>query len=152
HFCRHDRRFRLLTQANAGLGAARNAGVAAAGGELLAFVDSDDVLPPDAYERLYGALRRSGSDFATGNVLRLTGVRLSQAQFLARTFAANRSATHVSRFTPLLTDRTAWNKLWQRSFWDAHGLRFPEGVVHEDIAVTIPAHVLAERVDVLAAP
>src|SRR6266536_2814375 len=84
HFCRHDRRFRLLRQANAGLGAARNAGLAAAECEYLAFIDSDDVLPANAYELLLGSLRRSGSDFATGNVRRLSSAGLTQAQFLAR--------------------------------------------------------------------
>jgi CDP-glycerol glycerophosphotransferase len=75
-----------------------------------------------------------------------------QAQFLARTFAQTRLRTHVSRCRPLLADRTAWNKLLRRSFWDAHGFRFPEGVVHEDIPVALPAHHLATSVDVIAAP
>jgi CDP-glycerol glycerophosphotransferase len=52
----------------------------------------------------------------------------------------------------LLADRTAWNKLWRRSFWDAHALRFPEGVVHEDIPVVLPAHFSARTVDVIADP
>ena len=147
-----DRRFRLVTQPNGGLGSARNTGVAHATGEFLAFADSDDVLPADAYRRLLGALDATGSDFATGNVQRLTRQGTSQAQFLARTFARTRLKTHVSRCRPLLADRTAWNKLYRRSFWDAHALRFPEGVVHEDIPVTLPAHQLAASVDVLAAP
>jgi CDP-glycerol glycerophosphotransferase len=151
-FARHDRRFRLLTQPNGGLGSARNTGVAAATGEFLAFVDSDDVLPHDAYARMLGSLDATGSDFATGNVQRLTRQGTSQAQFLARTFARTRLRTHVSRCRPLLADRTAWNKLYRRAFWDAHGFRFPEGVVHEDIPVTLPAHNLAGSVDVLAAP
>ena len=94
----------------------------------------------------------TGSDFATGNVQRLTRQGTSQAQFLARTFARTRLKTHVSRCRPLLADRTAWNKLYRRSFWDAHGFRFPEGVVHEDIPVTLPAHQLAAAVDVIGAP
>ena len=151
-FTGRDRRFRLLRQANGGLGQARNRGVAAAGGEFLAFVDSDDVVADDAYERLAGALDASGSDFATGNVLRLTRQGTSQTQFLARTFVRTRMRTHVSRDRTLLADRTAWNKLWRRSFWDAQDLRFPEGVVHEDIPVTLPAHLAAAGVDVLAAP
>ena len=57
----------------------------------------------------------------------------------------------MTRFRPLLADRTAWNKLFRRSFWDAHDLRFPEGVVHEDIPVILPAHFLARSVDVLSA-
>ena len=151
-FCAGDRRFRLIRQTNGGLGCARNTGIDVASGEFLAFVDSDDVVPGDAYARLLSALEASGSDFATGNVQRLTRQGTSQAQFLARTFARTRSGTHVSRDRTLLADRTAWNKLWRRSFWDAHALRFPEGVIHEDIPVTLPAHVLADRVDVLSAP
>jgi CDP-glycerol glycerophosphotransferase len=44
-FCAGDRRFRLIEQRNGGLGAARNAGTSVASGELLAFMDSDDVVP-----------------------------------------------------------------------------------------------------------
>ena len=35
-------------------------------GEFLVFLDSDDALPPNAYELLVGALEKTGSDFATG--------------------------------------------------------------------------------------
>jgi CDP-glycerol glycerophosphotransferase len=147
-FAERDGRFRLIRQANGGLSAARNTGIDAAGGELLAFVDSDDALPLNAYELLLGALDKTGSDFATGNVHRLK----SQVQFLSRAFGTTRLKTHITRFRPLLADRTAWNKLWRRSFWDAHELRFPEGRVHEDIPVVLPAHFMARSVDVLADP
>ena len=151
-FAARDRRFRLIRQPNSGLGSARNTGTSAAGGEFLAFLDSDDVLPANAYELLLGALERSGSDFASGNVHRLTAGVQEQALFLQRTFAQPRLATHVTKQRSLLADRTAWNKLWRRSFWEAHAMRFPEGVVHEDIPVTLPAHFRARQVDVVAAP
>src|SRR4051812_35859428 len=77
-----DPRFRLVTKANGGLGSARNAGIDAATGEFLAFVDSDDVLPRHALETLLGSLDRSGSDFASGNVRRLTSYGISPAVFL----------------------------------------------------------------------
>jgi glycosyltransferase involved in cell wall biosynthesis len=147
-----DARFRLLSQPNAGLSAARNTGIDAASGEFLAFLDSDDLLPPNAYELLLGALDQTGSDFASGNVQRLTTWGLSQAQFLAEAFEQTRLGTHVTRFPALLRDRTAWNKLWRRSFWDAQGMRFPEGVVHEDIPIVLPAHFKARSVDVIADP
>ena len=92
-----------------------------AAGDFMAFLDSDDVLPPNAYELLLGALDRSGSDFATGNVHRLNRWGTMQSPFLAKTFTQDRLETHVTQFRELLSDRTAWNKLFRRSFWDAHG-------------------------------
>ncbi|HEX7189064.1 MAG TPA: CDP-glycerol glycerophosphotransferase family protein, partial [Actinomycetes bacterium] len=52
----------------------------------------------------------------------------------------------------LLNDRTAWNKVFRRTFWTENGFRWPEGVLYEDIPVTLPAHVLASSVDVLRQP
>jgi CDP-glycerol glycerophosphotransferase len=149
-FADGDERFRLIRKPNGGLGSARNAGADAAAGEFLAFVDGDDLLPPHAYERLLSALEETGSDFATGNVLRLRAGRRSL--YVPEVYDATRLRTHVTRFRPLLADRIAPNKLWRRSFWDAHALRFPEGVVHEDIPVVIPAHFMAKSVDVIEEP
>jgi CDP-glycerol glycerophosphotransferase len=151
-FAAGDDRFRLLRQPNGGLSRARNAGIDAASGEYLAFLDSDDVLPANAYELLLGTLERTRSDFATGNVHRLTAAGCMQAPFLASAFARTRERTHVRRFAPLLDDRTAWNKLWRRTFWDGCALRFPDGRLHEDIPVVLPAHFRAASVDVVHAP
>lgn len=148
-FTERDARFRLVRQANAGLGAARNTGASHATGEFIAFVDSDDLVPRHAYELLVGALDETGSDFASGNVRRLTSLGTTKAGFLARALERTRLKTHITRFPPLLLDRTAWNKLFRRSFWDRHGLRFPTGVYYEDIPVTLPAHYLANSVDVI---
>jgi CDP-glycerol glycerophosphotransferase len=151
-FAARDERIRIITQPNGGLGAARNTGAAAATGEYLAFLDSDDVLPPNAYELLVTSLEKTGSDFATGNVHRLTSLGTSQAPFLARVFARDRPRTHVMRFRELVSDRIVPNKLWRRSFWEEHGFRFPEGMLHEDIPVVIPAHFVAKAVDVISKP
>ena len=151
-FAARDGRFRLICQPNAGLGAARNRGAAVVRGEYLAFVDSDDVLPRRAYEMLLEPLQKTGSDFATGNVHRLVSGGSAQSPFLARTFAETRWKTHVTEFRPLIADRIVPNKLWRRSFWGQHGFRFPEGMVHEDIPVVVPAQFAARSVDVVAEP
>src|SRR3954452_2047793 len=110
-FAARDERFRIVEQPNGGLGSARNMGVEHAGGEFLAFVDSDDVLPENAYQLLIEALDETGSDFATGNVFRLTRKRAQQSPFLADAFARTRLATHVTEFRALLADRIVPNKL-----------------------------------------
>src|SRR4051812_11117003 len=151
-FASRDERFRLLTQPNGGLGSARNTGIREAGGELLAFVDSDDYLAPNAYQLLVEALDETGSDFATGNVLRLQSRAVRQVHFLAGAFSKTRLKTHVSEYPPLIADRTAWNKLFRRDFWDRQGRTFPEGVLNEDIPVILPAHFAARSVDVISDP
>jgi CDP-glycerol glycerophosphotransferase len=149
-FAARDSRFRLVHQENAGLGAARNTGTTHASGEFLVFADSDDLVPRHAYEVMLAALDTTGSDFACGMVRRLTSSGSVKAGFMARAFDRTRLQTHITRFPYLIADRTAWNKLFRRNFWDRHGFRFPHGVYYEDTPVTLPAHYLARSVDVIS--
>ena len=52
-YCHQDPRFHLINQENQGQSAARNNGVAASRGELITFVDSDDVVSAKYLENLY---------------------------------------------------------------------------------------------------
>ena len=47
-----DSRIRVIHQENAGISAARNAGLAAAAGKYIGFVDSDDWIAPEMFQRL----------------------------------------------------------------------------------------------------
>jgi CDP-glycerol glycerophosphotransferase len=142
-----DPRFRFVQQDNRGLGPARNTGVEHATGTFLAFADSDDIVPPDAYRLLVESLRASGSDLVSGNVRRFDGAGPRQS-YLHRDLGKGETRTHVTRRPSLMRDCTAWNKVFRRAFWDEHGFSFP-ATLYEDAPVTIRAHVLAESVDVV---
>ena len=51
-YAKRDPRVTVIHQKNKGVSAARNAGLAAASGDYIGFVDSDDALEPDMYEVL----------------------------------------------------------------------------------------------------
>ena len=63
-YAAQDVRVRVLHKKNGGLSDARNAGVDAAKGEYLSFVDGDDWVSPYYIENLYRALEQAGADFS----------------------------------------------------------------------------------------
>ena len=137
---------------NGGLGRARNIGMDRAGADFIAFADSDDVVPRDAYELMLHAVRGSGSDLVSGGVLRFDGARTHSSGLHLRAVPTTRIRTHIRDTPSLIYDTTAWNKVFRRAFLVEQGLRFPEGVYYEDIPLTLRAHYLAASVDVIAEP
>ena len=55
-YARRDRRIKIINQKNMGVVSARNNGVAAAHGEYIYPLDSDDIIVPTALEKMYGAM------------------------------------------------------------------------------------------------
>ena len=53
---------RVLHKGNGGVSSARNAGLDAATGAFIGFVDSDDFVEPECFARAYGAAVRTGAD------------------------------------------------------------------------------------------
>ena len=61
-YATRDAHVRILTQPNGGLVSARRAGVAIAAGEYIGFVDSDDWIEPEMFERLYEEAKSNNAD------------------------------------------------------------------------------------------
>ncbi|MBR5021230.1 MAG: glycosyltransferase, partial [Oscillospiraceae bacterium] len=61
-YAQKDSRIKVIHQSNAGLGPARNTGMQAAAGTYIGFVDSDDWVRPEMYQRLYETAVRHDAD------------------------------------------------------------------------------------------
>ena len=129
---KRDARVRAIHQANQGLSAARNAGIEAARGAWLSFVDSDDFLAPDFLETLHDAAVRAGADCALCGV-QLTdeaGEKIGQPLSVADGVRTGRSILETLCRAPEIPYLVAWNKLYRRDVFQT--LRYPVGRQNED--------------------
>lgn len=131
-----DPRVRVIHQENGGLSAARNTGIEAAKGEFLAFVDSDDMLEPDALRRAWEAQQACQADLVIFN---LVYVDEHNHPLPAPDFSGFRdeilTADEVwQRYFALAEQKiyyvVAWNKLYRRELFKT--LRYAPGKRYED--------------------
>ena len=71
-YAKLDERFRPFYQENKGVSAARNLGLKEARGEYVTFYDADDLIPENALERLYRAVKTENADIAIGRMSEFT--------------------------------------------------------------------------------
>ena len=68
-YARRDQRIRIIKKKNGGLVSARKAGVQEVSGTYIGYVDSDDWIEPDMYEKLYGYAVRDQADMVSSGYI-----------------------------------------------------------------------------------
>ena len=133
-----DDRIRLYTQPNKGLSQTRNAGIARARGEFIYFMDSDDLLEPDALERCYERCQSDRLDFVFFDAESFGTTASDAAWFDYR--RAKYFGTEVCDGTALLRRMLALHcyrasaclSFIRTAYLRGLGLRFYPGILHED--------------------
>lgn len=72
-YAANDDRIIVIHKDNGGVAEARNAGLRAARGELIGFVDADDWLAPEMYAILYDNMLKEDADISAGGIIDCTG-------------------------------------------------------------------------------
>lgn len=70
-FASKDKRILVIHKANGGVSSARNEGLKKCSGKYVSFVDADDWIEPNMFEKILCFLEESGSDFAVFNEKRV---------------------------------------------------------------------------------
>ncbi len=140
---------RILRREDAGVSAARNAGVDAAAGELITFVDADDRLHPDMLRALYEGITDTGSDVAgCGFCMWRDEAEWESAVSAGAETAAGYVAYDAGSYlrdAVLRGNSRCWSKLYRRALFDR--VRFPEELtIGEDMLFLVRLLFYADRV------
>lgn len=133
-----DKRIKIINQENKKQGAARNAGMKIATGEYIGFVDSDDWIDLDFYEKLYNAATGHNFDIALGTNIRakknVNKKRLNITDEKEYKTVQEKFDVNIQWKNPCPT-----NKIYRRELFSKHNIKWPEGVFCEDKLFTIKA-------------
>lgn len=127
-----DSRLKVIHQENGRQGKARNAGMAIAEGEYIGFIDSDDYIPKEYFERLYVAAKEVDADMAICGIVKQKPLSNKRVIGFERNEVFDTPSDKFAvcacppNFHPV-------NKLYRRAMLDNVALRFAEGVQYEDV-------------------
>lgn len=128
-----DERIQVLHKPNGGPADARNAGIAVAEGSLIGFVDGDDWIDTDMYEKMLGALLEQQADMAICRYRRVYKDHTEDASVDRIVLFEEQEAlqTYVEEQEKYDIQNAAWNKLYRKEI--LQNLSFPAGKWYEDI-------------------
>ncbi len=137
-YAEQDKRITVIAhEQNSGVSTARNNGMAAAKGEYIGFVDPDDYVDLDFYEKLYNKATASGADITVGNI--------KETSFNGHTSTRNQWLKIIEN-DKLRFRYTLWCAIYSTSFLRDNKINNPVGiVVSEDTVFVIKAAVLANK-------
>ncbi|OCG17025.1 glycosyltransferase family 2 protein [Gilliamella sp. WF3-4] len=127
-----DDRIKIINKKNGGLSSARNVGIKYARGKYITFVDSDDFIELDAYERSLSYFRFYKVDlvyFSTRLVFEDNIARIQDERYFEHKYTG---LVNLSNDVVANMDVCAWNKIYKLSILKKYDIKFPEGLWYED--------------------
>lgn len=139
-FASRDSRIRIIDNQHQGVAKTRNTGLEQSTGEYIGFVDSDDYIDIDFFEKLYNSATKSNSDIAIASILKHKNFfNIYNAKYTKEEIAIT-----IQDKIKLCEDKKhfffyAWNKIYHSGFIKENNIKFSEGQIYEDVMFAIKA-------------
>ena len=134
---------KVVETPNGGLSHARNVGIEASEADYLLFIDSDDFVSNHAVCEILQVLEQD-MDIAVFDFVHVN----ESGEVTAAFDGSGRTEAFTLEEYPefLFCPHNAVNKIWKRSLFTEHGIRFAEGLWYEDLATSPKLYPLAQRI------
>lgn len=139
-FASKDSRIRIIDNQHQGVAKTRNTGIEQSTGEYIGFVDSDDYIDIDFFEKLYKSATKSNSDIAIASILK----HKNFFNIYNAKYTKEETAITIQDKIKLCEDKKhfffyAWNKIYHSGFIKENNIKFSEGQIYEDVMFAIKA-------------
>lgn len=143
-YIQKDSRIKVIHQINQGLSAARNTGIESATGDYIAFIDSDDYINKNMFSVLLQNAIANQADISVCSAVLVD--ENAEARFTdqisLRVFNKKEANLQMIYFRDFTVN--AWNKIYRRSLFNS--IRYPVGMLYEDLATTYKLIDKSERI------
>ena len=140
---KYNDKFIYLEKENGGLSDARNFGIPYAKGEYIAFLDSDDYIEEDAYEKMYEKVKKEDADYIECDFI----WEYPNKQIIDKRIEYINKKDMVAKVRVV-----AWNKLIKRELIIKNNITFPKGLRYEDIEFTYKLIPFLQKVSYIDKP
>ena len=156
-YLRNEKRIKVVHQSNAGLGPARNSGMAVATGEYIGFIDSDDWTQPEMFERLYEAAVLENADIAVSGHQEFTNGRVTKTKIHPLAGTTIRTKQEIESVRKNLYGHSTeddvveafpmavWIAVYRRKIIEDNNLLFEE-ILSEDTIFNLSAYKCAKTI------
>jgi len=131
-YAKKDERIRIINKENGGVSSARNCAIPLVQGEYIGFVDSDDWIDLDFYEKLYNTAKEYNAEIACANLLRVSKNRSEFYVKYDKTVSAKRISSKY-RLAQMPNNNYVVNRIYHTKRLQKCGVLFEDKTLFEDV-------------------
>ena len=153
---KNDKRIKVLKLSERkGQGYARNRAIEIAKGEYIGFVDSDDFIKPEMFEKLYQTAVKSNLDITMCQAVEyddVTGRYIESDYYSLEPLSIFKDKVFEPKDTKefiLDINVALWNKIYKTDYLRKIGEKFPEGFIYEDLPFFFGTYLPAKKIQIV---